>query len=221
MAALLHLTLVVGAAAAMRTPPSSIRGREAAVTAGQHQRSRTMVSEKTAPPRPPLSMDEYEARAANKLGRDPRDAPPWITSNAGLINELAAQAAAPKAAFASSTSAVSPILTLEEYEAAINRATEANRIAAFKFYSQGCRACLTIKPFYEKMSESPMSDFVDFYEIDASAARVLCHYANIKPTPVVHVYTKGELHATLPVHSRTLFSDFDVCLRAMVLNNWS
>ena len=203
---------------------------QAAAAASQDVRPLRRRPPPPAPPLPPSSppphaphplIEEYEAAAANELGRDPRDAPPWITGNAQLLAELTATSSTPKPAFASSSEAIAPICTLSDFEAAVGEAQRAGRILAIKFYSPSCRACLNIKPLYERMADGPMAEHVDFREVDADASKLLSSYANIKPLPVIHLYAHGELHETLPIHSKGLFEEYYARLKEIVLENWS
>ena len=62
-------------------------------------------------------------------------APPWITENKAMLAELALLSSAqPQPAYASSSSAVQPMLTLEHFEAALERARPHNRLVVIKFY---------------------------------------------------------------------------------------
>ena len=219
------------AAEAAEAAKAAAAAQEAAAAASQDVAAASSPSPTPAPPLPPsspppptrptLSLEEYEAAAANELGRDPRDAPPWITGNAQLLAELTATSSTPKPAFASSSEAIAPICTLADFEAAVGEAQRAGRILAIKFYSPSCRACLNIKPLYERMADGPMAEHVDFREVDADASKLLSSYANIKPLPVIHLYAHGELHETLPIHSKGLFEEYYARLKEIVLENWS
>ena len=55
---------------------------------------------------------------------------------------------------------------------------------------------------------------MDFYEVDAGAARVLCALANIEKLPVVHVYARGQLVDRMPIHKADLV---DECAERLAL----
>merc|ERR1712083_363800 len=142
-------------------------------------------------------------------GRDPRAAPPWISENKELLDELSiASAKAPRASAASSTPAISPMSSLAEFEAALHRATKAGRLLIIKWYSAQCRACLSAKPLYEKTANGLAGDVADFYEVEGATARVLCALADIRKMPVVHIYKHGQLHDTRAIHSRPMYEEF-------------
>lgn len=146
-------------------------------------------------------------------GRDPRFAPPWITENEELLAELAAGSTPePKAAFASSSPAVSPVQTIEEFEAALQYAQSRGKVAAVKWYAPWCRACFAMKPLYENVAQKTSDEIAEYFEIDAGASRVLCSLANIENMPVVHLYAPdGQemvLDSTWLVESSAKFSTF-------------
>ena len=97
-------------------------------------------------PNPNPNPHPHDEQAAdNPIGRDPRYAPPWISENLDLLSDLTARSSfTPKPATASSVDAIQPIMTLEEFEAALTRAESSGHAAAFKFYSPVCRACLKV-----------------------------------------------------------------------------
>jgi thiol-disulfide isomerase/thioredoxin len=127
--------------------------------------------------------------APQGTGRDPRFAPPWITENEQLLAELeAASAPHPKNATASKSDFVGSIQTIEQFESALDLAHSRGRIAVVKWYAPWCRSCLNLKPLYESIAEKTSGEVADFYEVDASAARVLNQLANIEKMPTVHLY---------------------------------
>ena len=100
--------------------------------------------------------------AEMEFGRDPRRAPPWITENRELLEELEASSKPTKKGMSSASPRVSSLLTLSDFEAALAHAVAAERDAALtsdkshaavslvgrrrrfvaiKFYSTSCRAC--------------------------------------------------------------------------------
>jgi thiol-disulfide isomerase/thioredoxin len=162
-----------------------------------------------APASPSRTMEFFEAEAAHEQGRDPRYAPPWITENSALLEELAASSTAePKRATASATAAIRPIIHLSELEEALAaaEAAEPRRLVAVKFYAPWCRACFQVKPLYERLARESADEPIDFYEVDAGAARVLCALANMEKLPVVHVYARGELVDRVPIHTKPLLA---------------
>jgi len=150
---------------------------------------------------------------ATEHGRDPRYAPPWIAENTGLLQELTAKSTRePKAATASSSAAVHSIMCLEHLEWALEHAATTGRLVVVKYYAPWCKACLNIKPFYERMAEGPLGQYADFYEVDAGCARVLVALANIEAMPVVHVYARGTLAQTYAIEKKELFDRFSMGL---------
>ena len=144
-----------------------------------------------------------------EYGRDPRLAPPWITENDQMLRELALLSrAAPAPAYAATSAAVSPVHSLADFEAALERATAGGRMVVFKFYQARCKACLSARAAFEKAAEGPLAEHADFYEVDASVARVLCTLAKVEQLPVAHVYARGELVDTRPLHKPPLIREF-------------
>ena len=144
-----------------------------------------------------------------EYGRDPRLAPPWITENLQMLRELALLSrAAPAPAYAATSAAVSPVHSLADFEAALERATAGGRMVVFKFYQARCKACLSARAAFEKAAEGPLAEHADFYEVDASVARVLCTLAKVEQLPVAHVYARGELVDTRPLHKPPLIREF-------------
>jgi len=125
------------------------------------------------------------------------------------INGVSQPSSQPKASTASLSPAIPTILTLDEFHAALEYARLLGRFAVFKFYSRRCRACLSIKPLYERLATGPLSDHVVFYEVEAEAARALCSLVGINKAPVVQLYVHGELHDTRPITNRALLSEFE------------
>ena len=143
--------------------------------------------------------------------RDPRRAPPWITENQGLLDEMAAESKPIKPATMSASRKVSPIFDLADFEAAVRAAEAADRMIVVKYFSQSCRACMTMKPLYERAAESKLNELVDFYEIDQSASRVLCTLANVNKVGAqgcaqgypVPPDASSRCRSTLPQHAAT------------------
>ena len=144
-----------------------------------------------------------------EYGRDPRLAPPWITENHQMLRELALLSrAAPAPAYAATSAAVSPVRSLADFEAALERASAGGRMVVLKFYQARCKACLSARAAFEKAAEGPLGEHADFYEVDASVARVLCTLAKVEQLPVAHVYARGELVDTRPLHKPPLVREF-------------
>ena len=144
-----------------------------------------------------------------EYGRDPRLAPPWITENHQMLRELALLSrAAPAPAYAATSAAVSPVRSLADFEAALERASAGGRMVVLKFYQARCKACLSARAAFEKAAEGPLAEHADFYEVDASVARVLCTLAKVEQLPVAHVYARGELVDTRPLHKPPLIREF-------------
>ena len=100
-------------------------------------------------------------------------------------------------------------MSLAQLDAALRRAEAQGRLACVKYYAPWCRACLNIKPYFEKLAKGAVGQLsADFVEVDAGASRVLCALANIKKMPVVHIYSEGELVGTHEISSKKLFEDF-------------
>ena len=65
----------------------------------------------------------------------PSPAPPWITENTEMLAELALLSSTqPNPAYSSTSSAVQSMLTLDDFEAALERARKHNRLVVIKFY---------------------------------------------------------------------------------------
>ena len=144
-----------------------------------------------------------------EYGRDPRLAPPWITENHQPLRELALPSRAPAApASAATSAAVPPGPSLADVEAALERASAGGRMVVLKFYQARCKACLSARAAFEKAAEGPLGEHADFYEVDASVARVLCTLAKVEQLPVAHVYARGELVDTRPLHKPPLVREF-------------
>jgi hypothetical protein len=77
-----------------------------------------------------------------------------------------------------------------------------------KFYQVRCRACLNAKAPYEMAAKGPLAERADFYEVDASVARALCTLAKVEQLPVAHVYSRGQLVDTRPLHTPPVVRDF-------------
>ena len=154
--------------------------------------------------------EEVVVTVEHAFGRDPRLAPPWITENEVLLKELRETSTAePKKAAASKSPAISSIQTLDDFRAAIEHSEATGKLLVVKYYAPWCRACLNIKPYFEKLAKGAVGQLsADFVEVDAGASRVLCALANIKKMPVVHIYSEGELVGTHEISSKKLFEDF-------------
>ena len=106
------------------------------------------VAPPVAPPAFPIgTMEFFEAEGAIVEGRDPRYAPPWITENSALMQELhEASSAEPKPATASDPRLVGSLLALEELSEAVARGTREGRLTVIKYYAPWCRSCLQASP---------------------------------------------------------------------------
>ena len=154
---------------------------------------------------------EHTVQVEREYGRDPRLAPQWMMENPKMLKELARLSSAqPNPVYSSASAAVSPIVSLDDFEAALQRAGEADpdRLVVIKFYQVRCRACLNAKAPYEMAAKGPLAERADFYEVDASVARALCTLAKVEQLPVAHVYARGELVDTRPLHKPPLVREF-------------
>ena len=122
-------------------------------------------------------------------GRDPRFAPAAISGS--LLRIFARPPGKPKAATASASPTITPIVSLAEFETALQRSTAAERIVVIKFYSPSCRSCLTIKPLYDKLSQGLLGDSADFFEVDTVAARALVKLAGIERAPTIFLFRQA------------------------------
>ena len=145
-------------------------------------------------------------------GRDPRlDEYPWITQNVELLAELAAKSSAvPDPTTASISPSISPIVSLAQFEAAIDRGASSGRLVCFKYYAPWCASCLAVaKPLYEQAAGGGLhSDAVDFYEIDGGCARELVALADVRSYPVAQIYAHGALVKNFAIHTASLFDEF-------------
>ena len=124
--------------------------KAAAVAAAEQAMAEQMKTEQAArattvadaPTFPIGTMEFFEAEAANEHGRDPRYAPPWITENAALLEELASSSTAePKRATMSSLESITNIQQLEQLETALAKGSADGRLVVVKFYAPWCRTC--------------------------------------------------------------------------------
>jgi len=144
-----------------------------------------------------------------EFGRDPRLAPQWVRENPKMLKELALLSRTqPNPAYSSTSSAVSSMLTLADFEEALESAGQSDKLVVIKFYQVRCRACLNARAPYEKAAKGPLAESADFYEVDASVARALCTLAKIEQLPVAHVYSRGQLVDTRPLHTPPAVRDF-------------
>ena len=151
----------------------------------------------------------YTLQVEREFGRDPRLAPPWITENTEMLAELALLSSTqPNPAYSSTSSAVQSMLTLDDFEAALERARKHNRLVVIKFYQARCKACLNARAGYEKAAKGPLAERADFYEVDQSVGRLLCTLAKIDQLPVAHVYSGGQLVDTRALHKPPLVREF-------------
>ena len=82
---------------------------------------------------PPRTLTSHRSPLTPRPSPSP--APPWITENKAMLAELALLSSAqPHPAYASTSSAVQPMLTLAHFEAALERARQHNRLVVIKFY---------------------------------------------------------------------------------------
>ena len=216
--------LLLASTAASYTSQHLLRCRPPRCQLGSNWRASILGfsnSKGTPPPPPPaqpvsaLSPEDLVAKmtaAEMEYGRDPRLAPPWITEDAQLLAELEARSQAPRAAFASK-SAVKMINCLADFEAVLER-SRPGTLVCIKFYAPHCNSCHRLRPLYEHMAESPMSQFIQFCEVDTTAARVFCALCNIKKMPVAHTYARANescaLIATHLIETPTKFYEFGV-----------
>lgn len=145
---------------------------------------------------PPAAAAPSALELKQKLGRDPRLAPPELARNATLLAEIDARSVAqPVAAFASTAcEAVGSLQTLDDFESALAAAAaDGKQLVVVKFYAPRCRACLAARPKYEALAKGPLGLVVNFHEVDFSASRALCALARVLAFPSVHVYEAGKL----------------------------
>ena len=155
--------------------------------------------------------EEDEEEAAGPQGRDPRAAPPWIAENEALLADLSVRSTpTANAAAASNSAAISPIGDVDGLERALSQAAAGGRAVCVKYYAPWCKACWGVKAPYEQLAaeSAERGDPVDFYEVDAGAARVLVALADVRRMPVAHVYTEGELRGTHLINSKERFQGF-------------
>ena len=153
-------------------------------------------------PGPMAIGDERAVAVEYEYGRDPRFAPPWIANNTELLAELKASSTAkPKSAAESKSAAVTSVQTLADFEAAMARAQATNKLLVVKYYAPWCRACLAIKPNFERVANAYVSG-ADFIECDAGASRVLFALADVRKMPVVHIYKDGMLQQTREIGNK-------------------
>eukprot|EP00322_Chrysochromulina_rotalis_P011821 CAMPEP_0115864770 /NCGR_PEP_ID=MMETSP0287-20121206/19372_1 /TAXON_ID=412157 /ORGANISM="Chrysochromulina rotalis, Strain UIO044" /LENGTH=231 /DNA_ID=CAMNT_0003319251 /DNA_START=191 /DNA_END=886 /DNA_ORIENTATION=- len=139
------------------------------------------------------ALAQASAAQFGAAGRDPRQAPPWITENAKLLDDLKRRSSdTPKAATASSCPAVGSIQSIDDFESALEKVEGTAKIVIIKFYAPWCKLCLRMKPLFDSVASQLVSmNAADFYEVDAACARVLCAFANVELFPAVHIYSSS------------------------------
>jgi len=191
------------------TAPRPPRSGVVRMSSGGDNRVAEMAGQVTAAPQP-----------SAELGHDPREREPQLTEE--KLVQLAEASKAVNPATASTSAAVTPVLTLEDFEAALAHSASRGRLTVFKFYAPWCRTCISIKKNYDALADGVMphkmphtswrmryrmqaaanfAEVADFHEIEYTAARPLCAMCNITSMPLVHVYgptgpglPNGELH---------------------------
>ena len=120
------------------------------------------------------------ATQPSTLGRDPRES--QLTEE--KLAQLAEASKEVNPASASTSAAVSPVLTLEDFEAALADSASRGRLTVFKFYAPWCRTCTSIKKNYDAMAGGVMpktmrvrmqaasnfAEVADFHEIECGGA---------------------------------------------------
>ena len=202
---------------------------DAAAEAAAEQAAETAAAVEATGETTDVASQVTDGGGGGAHGRDPRLAPPWITENAPLLAELAANSSsAPKAATASKSASVISLLSLADLERALEAAEASGKLVCVKYYAPWCKACLSIMPLYERLAEGPMGDKCDFYEVDGGAARVLVALADVTKMPATHVYARGgrgaqagagklALEQTRLINSKLLFEEFKASLVQLVL----
>ena len=120
------------------------------------------------------------ATQPSTLGRDPRES--QLTEE--KLAQLAEASKEVNPASASTSAAVSAVLTLEDFEAALADSASRGRLTVFKFYAPWCRTCTSIKKNYDAMAGGVMpktmrvrmqaasnfAEVADFHEIECGGA---------------------------------------------------
>jgi thiol-disulfide isomerase/thioredoxin len=158
-----------------------------------------------------------------EFGRDPRES----QLSGEKLAQLAEACKPVNPASASTSDSVTPVLTIEDFEAALAHSASRGRLTVFKFYAPWCRTCTSIKKNYDAMAGGVMpktmrykmqaatnfAEVADFHEIEYTAARPLCAMCNITSMPLVHVYAPtaaggGPPHSQLQLSSKLAKSSF-------------
>jgi len=103
-------------------------------------------------------------------GRDPRPANERKPGQEAIDLETAlAEGPHPSA---STLPEVRPLRTVEELEAALEKAGD-SRLVVLKFYARWCKSCKATKPRFERLVIK-LADSCDFYEVDYAAHKAFC-----------------------------------------------
>ena len=162
-----------------------------------------------------LTSQHAMSEEVEELARDPRFAPPWITENHELLQELADEsAAAPNPATASKSPHIRQIANLDEFNTAMTSAEATGGSVVVKYYAPWCRSCRAIKHLYDSMANKANGFLAaSFYEVDADVAKVLNTHANVKKMPIAQVYGRGPdggmvLQGTWLIEKKANFDEF-------------
>ena len=154
--------LLVPLLSALQLPPAPAPPRSAAV--------RMTVSVEP----PPNALPPLE------FGRDPRES----QLSDEKLEQLAEACKPVNPASASTSESVTPVLTIEDFEAALAHSASRGRLTVFKFYAPWCRTCTSIKKNYDAMAGGVMpktmrvrmqaasnfAEVADFHEIECGGA---------------------------------------------------
>lgn len=77
------------------------------------------------------------------------------------------------------------------------------RIIFISFKAKWCVPCKTIEPFITELSNSELSEYVNFYSVDIDVSKDAVEYFDILSVPTFMVYVNGEKKGQLTGTDKT------------------
>lgn len=82
--------------------------------------------------------------------------------------------------------------SVEQLQAAVDVANEADKLVVVKFERDGCKACAATKGNYTAAAEEHESSGI-FFTVNFNEFKALCKQAKLKSVPIVHIYGQNGL----------------------------
>ncbi|EPQ26902.1 uncharacterized protein PFL1_05537 [Pseudozyma flocculosa PF-1] len=88
---------------------------------------------------------------------------------------------------------VKELKSYDEFKAAIN----GDKVAVIDFWATWCGPCRVIGPVFERISDTPAADKIDFYKVDVDAQEKIAQECKITAMPTFVFFKNGEVVETV------------------------